>query len=53
MNRPQTYSVESGYTGRDGLHRVFVNGRALPLFSDEALPEGTAVVIIGNKAVRP
>jgi len=53
VNRPQTYIVEKGFTGRDGLHRVFVGGQALPLYSDEPLPEGTAVIIIGNKAVRP
>ncbi len=52
MNRPQTYTVEKGFTGRDGLHRVFVGGQALPLFCDEPLPEGTAVIIIGTKAVK-
>lgn len=48
----QTYTVEGGYVGRDGQPRVFVRGRALPVLTDEALPEGTSVVIVGDKAVK-
>jgi len=49
----QTHTVQSGYIARDGKPRVFVKGRALPLLADEALPEGTSIIIVGNKAVRP
>lgn len=49
----QTHTVQSGYIARDGKPRVFVKGRPLPLLADEAFAEGSAVVIIGNKAQRP
>lgn len=47
MNR-KTYTVESAFTGRDGLHRVYVKGHALPLFTTEPLIEGDAVMIVSN-----
>lgn len=52
MNRPQTHTVVSGYTDRDGNFRVMVKGHPLPLLSDEPLPEGAAVRIEGGKAVK-
>lgn len=49
----KTHTVESAYVGRDKLPRCFVKGHALPLFSDELLSEGDAVVIRGTCAERP
>lgn len=48
----RTHIIESGYVGRDGQPRVFVKGHNKPLLCDEPLPEGTAVIIIGDKAVK-
>lgn len=45
-----TKTVESAYMGRDGKPRCFVKGNALPLFSDELLNEGDAVIVRGNRA---
>lgn len=50
--REPTYTVLSGYVGRDGIHRVYVKGHAGALIADEALDEGAAVRILGGKAVR-
>ena len=50
---PKTYTVETGYTARDGSFRVFVKGHLSPLLADEAYPEGTAVRIVdGNRVER-
>lgn len=53
MSRPHTQTVEQAYMGRDGKPRCFVKGNALPLYTDELLNEGDAVVVQGNRAVRP
>jgi hypothetical protein len=49
----QTFTVVSAYVGRDGKPRVFVKGRTLPLIADEPFEEGAAVVIRGDRAVKP
>lgn len=48
----KTYTVETGYVGRDGKPRVFVKDHPKPLECDEPIPVGAAVVIVGNRAVR-
>lgn len=53
MSIHHTKTVESAYMGRDGKPRCFVKGNALPLFTDELLNEGDAVIVQGNRAVRP
>ena len=47
----RTFTVVTSYVGRDGQHRVYVNGHALPLRTDVALAEGVAVIIQGDRAV--
>ena len=47
-----TFIVVGGYVGRDGQHRVYVNGRMLPLLTDEPMDEGSAVRIVGDRAVK-
>lgn len=49
---PKTYSVESAYTGRDGIHRAYVKGHPQPFKTDDLLPEGAAVTIHGDRATR-
>lgn len=53
MTRPQTHTVQQAYRGRDGKPRCYVKGHTPPLFTDEILNEGDAVVIRGNRAERP
>lgn len=50
MNTQHTKTVEKAYRGRDRLPRVYVKGHALPLFTDELLNEGDAVIVRGNRA---
>lgn len=47
----RTFTVVTSYVGRDGQHRVYVNGHDLPLRSDTELPEGAAVTIQGDRAI--
>ena len=47
----RTFTVVTSYVGRDGQHRVYVNGHALPLLTEVALAEGAAVIIQGDRAV--
>lgn len=47
----RTFTVVTSYVGRDGQHRVYVNGHALPLRTDVELAEGAAVIIQGDRAV--
>lgn len=49
----ETWTVISGYLDRQNRHWVFLKGRPSPLIADEALPEGSAVMIRNGKAVRP
>ena len=49
----RTFTVVTSYVGRDGQHRVYVNGHALPLRTDVELAEGAAVIIQGDRAVPP
>lgn len=51
MNAP-TVTVVSGYTDRDGRHWVFVRNNPNKLLSDEPLPEGTAVRVVGGRVER-
>lgn len=53
MSVQHTQTVESAYMGRDGKPRCFVKGGALPLYTEELLNEGDAVVVRGNRAERP
>lgn len=50
MSVQHTKTVESAYMGRDGKPRCFVKGNALPLYTDELLNEGDAVIVCGNRA---
>lgn len=53
MMPPRTHTVQQAYRGRDGKPRCYVKGHTLPLFTDEILNEGDAVMIRGNRAERP
>lgn len=49
----KTHTVVSAYVGRDGQARVYVKDHHTPFLCDEPLNEGDAVVIDGNRAIRP
>lgn len=49
---PQTYTVVSGWTNREGKHFVFLRGQPVPVPADEPLEEGAAVRIVDGRAVR-
>lgn len=52
MNRPQTYTVLSGYRDRNDQHWITIKGHTRPYLCDEALPEGASVRLDGGRAVR-
>lgn len=52
MKTPHTFTIVSGFTDRDGRHWVFVKANPQKLLSDEPLPEGTAVRVVGGRVER-
>lgn len=54
MSVQHTKTVERAYVGRDQQPRVFLRGEpAKPYLTDVLLNEGDAVIVQGNRAVRP
>lgn len=51
MNAP-TYTVQSGWTDRNGKHWLYLKGISAPIPSDKAWPEGTALRIVAGRAVK-
>ncbi len=49
----QTHTVVTSWTTGAGDHWVIVNGHTGPLRTDEPIPEGTAVIVDGGRAVLP
>lgn len=48
-----THTVLSGYRGRDGAYRVYVQGHQGALIADETFDEGAAVIVVNGRAKRP
>ena len=53
MAASTTHTVVTSWTTDAGDHWVIVTGGHGPLRCDEPIPEGTAVLIDGGRAVKP